>query len=65
MLRSPHEARADDWVPFFGSTRAREHSSAPTAKSLGRRAQGLSRPGRVFRGHPKGLALIGLSTAAS
>jgi hypothetical protein len=31
-------------VPFFGSTRAAEHSSVPTAKSCSRRAQGASRP---------------------
>jgi hypothetical protein len=33
-------------VPFFGSTRAREHSSIPTAKSCSRRAQGGVKAGR-------------------
>jgi pimeloyl-ACP methyl ester carboxylesterase len=42
----------------------REHSSIPTAKSRSRRAQGLSRAGRVFAATRKGSALIGPSTAA-
>jgi hypothetical protein len=42
----------------------RGHSSVPTAKSRSRRAQGLSRLAALFCGHPKGLALIGPSTAA-
>jgi hypothetical protein len=41
----------------------REHSSVPTAESDSRRAQGLSRLA-ALRGHPKGLALTGPSTAA-
>ena len=34
-------------VPFFGSTRAAEHSSVPTAKSCSRRAQGEADPKRI------------------
>ena len=41
-----------------------EHSSAPTVDFTHRRAQGLVKAGRVFRGHPKGVALTDPSTAA-
>jgi hypothetical protein len=36
----------------------------PDRTTRRRRAQGLSKAGRVFRGHPQGLALTGTSTAA-
>ena len=49
-------AGAVDWSILWFDPR-REHSSAPTAKSLGRRAQGPVKAGRVFRGPPEGLGL--------
>jgi hypothetical protein len=56
-------------VPFFGSTRAREHSSIPTAKSCSRRAQGASRPAGTLPVRPPaafpGRALTAPSPAAS
>jgi hypothetical protein len=42
----------------------REHSFVPIGNLYRRRSAGTVKAGRVFAGHPQGLALIGPSTAA-
>jgi hypothetical protein len=57
------------FLVFFGAILwfdpRREHSSVPTAQISQPPRGGPVKAGRVFRGHPKGSALIGPSTAAS
>ena len=59
--------RSDRWLlgPILWFDPRREHSSVPTAGIPQPPRAGPVKAGRVFRGHPQGLALIGPSTVAS